>query len=231
MIGSPETVFGPNGIRLNSLKLGPSSAYAILKALEANPDLLKRRVGVPITTIGSYLPVMQEFIAHWTDVNAAINPDTLTLRGGFTLANFTTARNDIQAAVTAIEPADNARQAAGEDRDLKKAALAIRLGQLKQKVVCVEMDEVGGVCLNWGCIPSKAIISASHQYEHARHSANIGIKMSGLEVDPNALQTWKEGIVKKLTGGVRTLLRANGAELIAGRGTLVGPNQVEVETD
>ncbi|HEU4404275.1 MAG TPA: dihydrolipoyl dehydrogenase [Polyangiaceae bacterium] len=107
---------------------------------------------------------------------------------------------------------------------------AIRLGQLKQKVVCVEMDEVGGVCLNWGCIPSKAIISASHQYEHARHGANIGIKMTGLEVDPNALQTWKEGIVKKLTGGVRMLLRANGAELLAGRGTLVGPHQVEVET-
>jgi dihydrolipoamide dehydrogenase len=105
---------------------------------------------------------------------------------------------------------------------------AIRLGQLKQKVVCVEMDEVGGVCLNWGCIPSKALISASHTYEASKNSAGIGVKVTGVELDPNTLQDWKGGIVKKLTGGVRGLLRANGAELIAGRATIVGPNRVEV---
>src|SRR5207244_2861813 len=93
-----------------------------------------RRTNMPITTIGSYLSVMQAFIAHWTDVNAAISPDTLTLRGGFTLANFTSARTAIQAAITALEPADNARSAAGTDRDLKKAALRIRLGQLRAAV-------------------------------------------------------------------------------------------------
>ncbi|MCC6648048.1 MAG: dihydrolipoyl dehydrogenase [Polyangiaceae bacterium] len=105
---------------------------------------------------------------------------------------------------------------------------AIRLGQLKQKVVCIEMDEVGGVCLNWGCIPSKALISASHVYEHSKGSAAIGVKASGVEVDPVQLQSWKDGIVKKLTGGVRGLLRANGAELVVGRGVLVAPNKVEV---
>ncbi len=105
---------------------------------------------------------------------------------------------------------------------------AIRLGQLKQKVACIEMDEVGGVCLNWGCIPSKALISASHVYEHSKGSAAIGIKATGVELDPNQFQTWKEGIVKKLTGGVRGLLRANGAELVVGRGVLVAPNKVEV---
>jgi dihydrolipoamide dehydrogenase len=106
---------------------------------------------------------------------------------------------------------------------------AIRMGQLKQKVVCIEMDEPGGVCLNWGCIPSKALIQASHVYEHTKGSANIGIKVSGVELDPNALQDWKSGIVKKLTGGVRGLLRANGAELVLGRATLKGPKTVEVE--
>jgi dihydrolipoamide dehydrogenase len=107
---------------------------------------------------------------------------------------------------------------------------AIRLGQLKQKVVCIEMDELGGVCLNWGCIPSKALISASHTYEAAKGSAAIGISASDVKVDANVLQDWKGGIVKKLTGGVRGLLRANGAELIAGRGVIVGPNKVEVTT-
>jgi dihydrolipoamide dehydrogenase len=105
---------------------------------------------------------------------------------------------------------------------------AIRLGQLKKKVVCVEMAEWGGVCLNWGCIPSKALISASHQYEHAQTGAGIGIKVSGLELDVDTLQNWKDGIVKKLTGGVRTLLRANGAEMIAGRAYITSPTTVEV---
>src|SRR6476619_1109055 len=105
---------------------------------------------------------------------------------------------------------------------------AIRLGQLKQKVACIEKEEVGGVCLNWGCIPSKALIAASHLYEKAQHGANMGIKVSGLSLDVNAMQDWKGGIVKKLTGGVRGLLKTNGAELIAGTATLTGPNTLEV---
>jgi dihydrolipoamide dehydrogenase len=105
---------------------------------------------------------------------------------------------------------------------------AIRLGQLKKKVVCVEMGEWGGVCLNWGCIPSKALIAASHQYEHAQNGAPIGIKVSGVELDVDTLQNWKDGIVKKLTGGVRTLLRANGAEMMAGRAYVTSPTTVEV---
>ncbi|MEJ7728629.1 MAG: dihydrolipoyl dehydrogenase [Polyangiaceae bacterium] len=106
---------------------------------------------------------------------------------------------------------------------------AIRLGQLKQKVVCIEKDEPGGVCLNWGCIPSKALISAAHYYERAREGATMGIKVTGVEMDVNALQDWKGGIVKRLTGGVRSLLRTNGAELIAGTATITGPKTVEVK--
>ena len=70
---------------------------------------------------------------------------------------------------------------------------AIRLGQLKQKVACVEKEEVGGVCLNWGCIPSKALIAASHLYEKAQHGATMGIKVSNIELDVNAMQDWKGG--------------------------------------
>src|SRR5882672_3062443 len=81
---------------------------------------------------------------------------------------------------------------------------AIRLGQLKKKVVCVEKDEPGGVCLNWGCIPSKALIAASHLYEKAQHAGLMGITFTGAKLDVGAMQDWKGGIVKKLTGGVRT---------------------------
>src|SRR5882724_6517268 len=105
---------------------------------------------------------------------------------------------------------------------------AIRLGQLKQKVACIEKDEVGGVCLNWGCIPSKALIAASHLYEKAQHASTMGIKVAGIELDVGAMQDWKGGIVKKLTGGVRGLLKGNGAELIVGTATVTSPTTIEV---
>src|SRR5262245_41591089 len=106
---------------------------------------------------------------------------------------------------------------------------AIRLGQLKQKTVCIEKDEPGGVCLNWGCIPSKALISAAHYFEHAKEGTKMGIKAQGVDLDPNAMQDWKEGSVKRLTGGVKSLLRMNGAEYMAGTATITGPRTVEVK--
>ncbi len=108
---------------------------------------------------------------------------------------------------------------------------AIRLGQLKQKVVCVEKEEVGGVCLNWGCVPSKALISASHTYEKVKlHGATMGILADGVRVDPNKMQDWKDGIVKKLTGGIRGLFKGNGVDLVVGEARVTGPRTVEVKT-
>jgi dihydrolipoamide dehydrogenase len=108
---------------------------------------------------------------------------------------------------------------------------AIRLGQLKQKVVCVEKEEVGGVCLNWGCVPSKALISASHTYEKVKHHGQtMGIFADGVRVDVQRMQDWKNGIVKKLTAGIRGLFKGNGVELVMGTARVVGPKTVEVKT-
>jgi dihydrolipoamide dehydrogenase len=107
---------------------------------------------------------------------------------------------------------------------------AIRLGQLKQKVLCVEKDEVGGVCLNWGCVPSKAIIATSHTFEKVRHGASYGLLVDNPRIDAVKLQEWKEGIVKKLTGGIRGLFRGNGVELVYGAARVVGPRTVAVQT-
>jgi dihydrolipoamide dehydrogenase len=107
---------------------------------------------------------------------------------------------------------------------------AIRLGQLKQKVLCVEKEEVGGVCLNWGCVPSKAIIATSHTYEKVKSGASYGLLVDNPRIDANRLQDWKEGIIKKLTGGVRSLLRGNGADLVYGEARLTGPKTVTVRT-
>src|SRR5450432_3065529 len=105
---------------------------------------------------------------------------------------------------------------------------AIRLGQLGQKVACVEEEEYGGVCLNWGCIPSKAIIANAHFVEKSRHIGDAGIVVADVKVDVEKMQDWKGGVVKKMTSGVRSLLKANGAEMIEGRGKLVDAKTIEV---
>ena len=87
---------------------------------------------------------------------------------------------------------------------------AIRLAQLGVKTLCVEEEEFGGVCLNWGCIPSKALIANAHFVEKSKHIADHGIAVSGVSVDVGKMQTWKAGIIKKLTSGVRGLVKSNG---------------------
>jgi len=105
---------------------------------------------------------------------------------------------------------------------------AIRLGQLGLKVACVEGEELGGVCLNWGCIPSKALISTAHQYEKAGKAGEQGLSFGHVSIDVGKLQGWKNGIVKKLTGGVRLLLKQNGAEVVEGMGRFVDAKTLEV---
>src|SRR3954451_9049752 len=105
---------------------------------------------------------------------------------------------------------------------------AIRLAQLGQKTLCVEEEEYGGVCLNWGCIPSKALIANAHFVEKAKHISDSGITVGELKVDVDKMQDWKGGVVKKMTSGVRSLLKANGGEMIEGRGKVVDPKTVEV---
>ncbi len=105
---------------------------------------------------------------------------------------------------------------------------AIRLAQLGVKTVCIEEEEYGGVCLNWGCIPSKALIANAHFYDKAKSIGAHGIEVGSVTVNPEKMQDWKNGIVKKLTGGVRGLLKSNGADILEGRGRLVDKNTVEI---
>jgi dihydrolipoamide dehydrogenase len=101
---------------------------------------------------------------------------------------------------------------------------AIRLGQLKVKTAIIEREYIGGVCLNVGCIPSKAVIHAAKMFDKLGHSADIGITIPGKPVlDMARLQAWKGGVVGKLTGGVRTLLKGNKVEIFDGHATLGKP--------
>jgi dihydrolipoamide dehydrogenase len=106
----------------------------------------------------------------------------------------------------------------------------IRCAQLKLKTLVIEKESLGGVCLNWGCIPSKALIAAANFYEKTRHADVMGISVTGVTVDAAKMQAWKNGIVKKLTTGVAGLLKGNGAEHLYGTARFVDAKTLEVTT-
>jgi dihydrolipoamide dehydrogenase len=106
----------------------------------------------------------------------------------------------------------------------------IRLAQLKVKTLVIEKEEFGGVCLNWGCIPSKALIANAHTWEKIKHGPSTGITVSDPKLDVGKMQDWKNGIVKKLTGGIRQLIKANGGEHMYGTARITGKNTIEVTT-
>ncbi|SFU91924.1 dihydrolipoyl dehydrogenase [Alicyclobacillus macrosporangiidus] len=104
---------------------------------------------------------------------------------------------------------------------------AIRAAQLGKSVTIVDKAELGGVCLNRGCIPSKALITAAHQYEAAKSSPIPGIT-STATLDFAKVQEWKQSVVDKMTGGVKTLLKGNKVRVVQGEVFFTGPNEVRV---
>lgn len=108
---------------------------------------------------------------------------------------------------------------------------AIRAAQMGQKVAVIEKGNVGGVCLNVGCIPSKALIHAGEVLEATTHSEFMGIQVEKATVDFAKTQEWKASVVNKLTSGVRYLLKKNGVEIIEGEAIFVDDNHLRVMTE
>jgi len=107
----------------------------------------------------------------------------------------------------------------------------IRLAQLGVKTLVIEREYWGGVCLNVGCIPSKALITAGKKFKEVQELDILGITVPGKPtLDMGKLQEWKGSVVKKLTGGVSTLLKANGADMLFGEASIPRAGVVEVET-
>ncbi|MGQ9692182.1 MAG: dihydrolipoyl dehydrogenase [Thermaceae bacterium] len=104
---------------------------------------------------------------------------------------------------------------------------AIRAAQLGLKVLAVEAAEVGGVCLNVGCIPTKALLHTAEVYHAAQMGAAMGV-LASPSLDLDRLATWRNQVVKRLTGGVETLLKGNRVELVRGFARLKAPGVVEV---
>ncbi|MDA1353803.1 MAG: dihydrolipoyl dehydrogenase [bacterium] len=109
-------------------------------------------------------------------------------------------------------------------------AAAFYAADMGKSVVLVEKAELGGVCLNRGCIPSKALLNVAHTIEDAQASENRGLTFSKPKIDLKKMRSWKNGIVEKLQGGVEQLAKMRKVTIIQGRGYFESSTELRVET-
>ena len=107
---------------------------------------------------------------------------------------------------------------------------AIRAAQLGLKTIVVEREHMGGICLNWGCIPTKAMLRSSEVYHLMQRAKEFGLSAQGIDYDLDAVVARSRAIAKQLNGGVSHLLKKNKVTALMGAATITAPGQVSVKT-
>ncbi|MEO6670809.1 MAG: dihydrolipoyl dehydrogenase [Ferruginibacter sp.] len=105
---------------------------------------------------------------------------------------------------------------------------AIRASQLGKKVAIVERESLGGICLNWGCIPTKALLKSANVFEYAKHAADYGINVSAPTANFEGVIKRSRGVADKMSKGVTFLMKKNKIDVIMGNGKLLAANKLEV---
>ncbi|MBC9868585.1 MAG: dihydrolipoyl dehydrogenase [Opitutae bacterium] len=105
---------------------------------------------------------------------------------------------------------------------------AIRAGQLGKKVACVELERPGGTCLNWGCIPSKALLQSAELYQKMLHAADFGLNAEKVGFDFEKVMGRSRAIADRMALGIEYLFRKNKVDHLRGRGEVVGPGKVKI---
>lgn len=108
---------------------------------------------------------------------------------------------------------------------------AIRAAQLKLKTAVVEREHLGGICLNWGCIPTKALLRSSEIYHYMQHAKDYGLKAEGIGFDLEAVVKRSRGVAGQLNAGVKHLLKKNKVTVFDGHAKLTAKNKLSVEKD
>ena len=105
---------------------------------------------------------------------------------------------------------------------------AIRAAQLGLKVAIVERESLGGICLNWGCIPTKALLKSANVFEYITHAAEYGINVQGSEVDFGAIIKRSRGVADGMSKGVQFLMKKNKIDVIMGTGKIKKGGKIDV---
>ncbi|MGE3150204.1 MAG: FAD-dependent oxidoreductase, partial [Pseudorhodoplanes sp.] len=106
---------------------------------------------------------------------------------------------------------------------------AIRAAQLGFRTAIVERDYLGGICLNWGCIPTKALLRSAEIYLHLQHAKDYGLSAEKVSFDPKAVVARSRGVSKRLNEGVAFLMKKNKVQVIWGEATLDAPGRITVK--
>ncbi len=107
---------------------------------------------------------------------------------------------------------------------------AIRAAQLGLNVACIEREHLGGICLNWGCIPTKALLKCSDTYHQMERAAEFGLKAENIGFDLDAIVKRSRGVAKQMNGGIKSLFKKNKVTSIMGEAKLTGKGKVTVKT-
>ncbi|MEC8968434.1 MAG: dihydrolipoyl dehydrogenase [Bacteroidota bacterium] len=105
---------------------------------------------------------------------------------------------------------------------------AIRASQLGLKTAVVEKESLGGVCLNWGCIPTKALLKSANVFDYINHAEDYGIKVDGFKADFNQVIKRSRSVAEKMSGGVQFLMKKNKIDILMGIGKILPGKKVEV---
>ncbi len=105
---------------------------------------------------------------------------------------------------------------------------AIRASQLGFKTAIIEKESLGGVCLNWGCIPTKALLKSAQVFEYAKHAANYGVKIANPEVDFDGMIKRSRGVANNMSKGIQFLMKKNKIDVIMGYGTIASKGNINV---
>jgi len=108
-------------------------------------------------------------------------------------------------------------------------ACALRAAQLGKSVALIERDKLGGTCLHYGCIPTKALLHAAEVADEARHGSEVGVRSTFDGIDMAGVNSYKDGVVARLYKGLQGLVKSRKITYVEGSGRLVGPNAVEVD--
>ncbi len=106
---------------------------------------------------------------------------------------------------------------------------AIRASQLGLKTAVIEKESLGGICLNWGCIPTKALLKSAQVFEYINHAEEYGLKVNGSEVDFGSIIKRSRGVADGMSKGIQFLMKKNKIDVIMGTGKLKGKGSVEVK--
>ncbi|WP_430429189.1 dihydrolipoyl dehydrogenase [Parasphingorhabdus sp.] len=108
---------------------------------------------------------------------------------------------------------------------------AIRASQLGLKTAIVERENLGGICLNWGCIPTKALLRSAEVFHQMKHAADYGLAAENITADLDAVVKRSRGVAKQLNQGVTGLMKKNKIDVVMGDGTITAPGKISVKTD